>query len=110
NQLPVVDLIVSNPPYIKQSEHSSMAKNVLEFEPSIALFVPDEDALLFYRKIATFAKTHLSKNGYIFLEINEAQGKDVADLYESFGYTIELRKDMQGKDRMARVSYSIVVG
>ncbi len=106
-QLPVVDLIVSNPPYIKQSEHSSMAKNVLDFEPSIALFVPDEDALVFYRKIAAFSKTHLSPNGSIFLEINEALGNEIIDLYESFGYAVELRKDMQGKDRMARVNLKI---
>jgi release factor glutamine methyltransferase len=103
DQLPVVDIIVSNPPYIKQSEHSSMSKNVLDFEPSIALFVPDEDALLFYRKIALFAKTHLTKDGCIFLEINEALGKEVKELYENAGYFFELRKDMQGKERMARV-------
>jgi release factor glutamine methyltransferase len=107
DELPLVDIIVSNPPYIKQSEHGSMSKNVLDFEPSIALFVPDEDALLFYRKIALFAKTHLSKNGLIFLEINEALGKEIVELYESFGYTIELRKDMQGKNRMAKVNLKI---
>lgn len=107
DQLPVVDIIVSNPPYIKQSEHSNMSKNVLDFEPSIALFVPDEDALLFYRKIALFSKTHLSKYGSIFLEINEALGKEVVVLYESFGYKVELRKDMQGKDRMAKVNLQI---
>lgn len=106
-QLPVVDIIVSNPPYIKLSEQGSMAKNVLDFEPSLALFVPDEDALLFYRKIAVFAKTHLSKEGSIFLEINEALGKEITELYEGLGYTIELRKDMQGKDRMARINSTI---
>lgn len=103
DQLPVVDIIISNPPYIKQSEQNTMSRNVLDFEPAIALFVPDEDALLFYRKIALFAKTHLSKNGIIFLEINEALGKEVIELYESFGYNAELRKDMQGNDRMARI-------
>lgn len=103
DQLPIVDIIVSNPPYIKQSEQNNMSKNVLDFEPSIALFVPDEDALLFYRKIALFSKTHLSKSGSIFLEINEALGKEVIELYESAGYKVELRKDMQGKDRMARI-------
>jgi release factor glutamine methyltransferase len=104
DQLSMVDVIVSNPPYIKQSEHGSMSKNVLDFEPSIALFVPDDDALLFYRKIALFAKTHLTKDGCIFLEINEALGREVIELYESFGYTIELRKDMQGKNRMVRIT------
>jgi release factor glutamine methyltransferase len=102
--LPVFDMIVSNPPYIKNSERSSMAKNVLDFEPAIALFVPDEDALLFYRKIAAFAKTHLLKNGSIFLEINEVLGKEVMELYQNAGYTVELRKDLQGKERMVCVT------
>jgi release factor glutamine methyltransferase len=106
-QLSVFDIIVSNPPYIKQSEHSSMSKHVTDFEPSLALFVPDEDALLFYRKIAQFAKTHLSKQGSVFLEINEALGKETVALYESEGYVVELRKDMQGKDRMVRANLKI---
>lgn len=103
-ELPVFDVIVSNPPYVKQSERSSMAKHVLDFEPSLALFVPDEDALIFYRKIAAFGKTHLSKGGTIFLEINEALGKETVSLYEQEGYTTELRKDLQGKDRMIKAS------
>lgn len=101
-ELPVFDVIVSNPPYIKQSEQSAMAKHVLDFEPSLALFVPDEDALVFYRKIAAFGKTHLSKGGALFLEINEALGKETVSLYEREGYATELRKDLQGKDRMIR--------
>ncbi|MES2004180.1 MAG: peptide chain release factor N(5)-glutamine methyltransferase [Bacteroidota bacterium] len=105
--LPVFDIIVSNPPYIKQSEESSMHKNVLAFEPSLALFVPDDDALLFYRKIALFGKKHLSSTGSIFLEINEALGKEVISLYETAGYTCELRKDMQGKGRMVKCNISI---
>ncbi len=107
NDLPVFDCIVSNPPYIKQSENKLMARNVLDFEPAIALFVPDEDALLFYRKIALFAKSHLAENGMIFLEINEALGKEVVALYESFGYVVELRKDLQGKDRMVKANLKI---
>lgn len=102
--LPVFDVIVSNPPYVKQSERSSMAKHVLDFEPSLALFVPDEDALVFYRKIAAFGKTHLSKDGAIFLEINETLGKETVSLYEQEGYTTELRKNLQGKDRMVKAS------
>lgn len=101
-ELPVFDVIVSNPPYIKQSEQSAMAKHVLDFEPSLALFVTDEDALVFYRKIAAFGKTHLSKGGALFLEINEALGKETVSLYEREGYATELRKDLQGKDRMIR--------
>lgn len=100
NRLPFFEIIISNPPYIKRSEHSTMKKNVLDFEPPVALFVPDEDALLFYRKIAVFGKTHLSKHGHIFLEINENLGKEVLELYETYGYQVELKKDMQGKDRM----------
>ncbi|MBI2282097.1 MAG: peptide chain release factor N(5)-glutamine methyltransferase [Bacteroidetes bacterium] len=100
--LPVFDVIVSNPPYVKQSEQSAMAKHVLDFEPSVALFVQDEDALIFYRKIAAFGKTHLGKGGAIFLEINEALGKVTVSLYEQEGYTTELRKDLQGKDRMIK--------
>jgi release factor glutamine methyltransferase len=63
--------------------------------------------LLFYRKIALFAKTHLSKQGSVFLEINEALGKETVALYESEGYVVELRKDMQGKDRMVRANLKI---
>jgi release factor glutamine methyltransferase len=103
HQMPVFDIIVSNPPYIRQSERSGMAKHVIEYEPSIALFVPDEDSLLFYRKIALFAKDHLAKNGMVFLEINEKLGEEVVELYESYGFATELRKDLQGKDRMLRV-------
>ncbi len=106
HQLPVYDLIVSNPPYIKQSEESSMLPNVLKYEPALALFVPDEDALLFYRKIAAFAKTHLSAHGMIFLEINEALGNEVITLFENLGFETELRKDMQGRDRMIKASFT----
>ncbi len=107
DHLPVFDIIVSNPPYIKQSEEQSMFANVLAFEPSLALFVPDEDALLFYRKIAAFGKTHLAKEGTIFLEINEALGEEVRALFELNGYTTELRKDMQEKDRMVKANLKI---
>lgn len=104
DQLPVADIIVSNPPYIKESEQNNMRKNVLGFEPLLALFVPDNDALLFYRKIALFGKTNLTEEGTIFVEINEALGKEVADLFEVNGYTVELRKDMEGKDRMIKAT------
>jgi release factor glutamine methyltransferase len=94
------DIIVSNPPYIKQSESANMHVNVLLFEPHIALFVEDEDALLFYRKIADFGKTHLNALGKIFVEINEVLGAETVTLFESYGYEAILKKDMQGKDRM----------
>lgn len=98
------DIIVSNPPYIKLGEACTMNVNVLEHEPHLALFVPDEDALLFYKKIAGFAKDHLAENGMIFLEINEALGKDVTELFESKGYKTVLKKDMQGKDRIIKAT------
>lgn len=104
DSLPMFDIIVSNPPYIKQSEQTTMSANVLGFEPSLALFVPDEDALLFYRKIALFSKKHLTETGLIFLEINEALGKETCELFEHHGFETVLRKDMQGKDRMIKIN------
>lgn len=104
SKLPVYDIITSNPPYIRQSESADMRKNVLDFEPGVALFVPDNDALVFYRKIAAFGKTHLTAKGYMFLEINEALGRDVTRLFEKEGYCCELKKDLQGKDRMVKAS------
>ena len=77
---------------------------MLQHEPHIALFVPDTDALLFYRKIHAFSKKHLAERGNIFLEINEALGPETVALFSSTGYTTELRKDMQGKYRMLKVS------
>ncbi len=102
--LGMYDIIVSNPPYVKLSESGQMASNVLHFEPHVALFVPDDDALLFYKKIAAFAKTHLKKDGCIFLEINEQLGQEVVALYKQNGYAVELKKDMQGKDRMVKAT------
>lgn len=102
--LSLFDIIISNPPYIKDSERVNMSKNVLDFEPQIALFVPDKDALLFYRKIVLFAKDHLAKDGRIFLEINEALGEEIIKLYEAGGYVVEIRKDLHGKDRMAKIT------
>ena len=102
NDLPEADIIVSNPPYIKLAEKKSMAQHVLNFEPSVALFVPDNDALIFYRSIAQFGKTHLSNNGCIYFEINETLGAATMDVLVSSGYFCELKKDMQGKDRMIK--------
>ena len=97
------DVIVSNPPYIKQMEAATMAKNVLDYEPAIALFVPDEDALVFYKAIALFAHQHLQPNGNIYVEINEELGEHVKQAFTSEGFTTcEIRKDLQGKDRMIK--------
>jgi len=103
-QLPMFDIIVSNPPYILEKEAATMHANVLRFEPHTALFVPDVDALLFYRNIADFALLHLRENGLLFFEINESLGNDVCEMLAAKGFgDIELRRDLQGKDRMVKV-------
>ena len=104
-QLGQFDIIVSNPPYVKQSEKDGMHVRVKEFEPHQALFVPDNDALLFYRKLAGFSLKHLKPGGKLFVEINEAYGDAVTDLFRVAGFiNIELKKDMQGKARMIRAN------
>ena len=100
-ELAQYDIIVSNPPYVKQSEINTMHERVKEFEPHLALFVPDENALLFYKKLSDFAVKHLNPGGSLFVEINEALGEQVVSLFRGFA-NIELRKDMQGKDRMIK--------
>ena len=97
------DIIVSNPPYIRESEKSEMHVNVLNFEPENALFVNDEDPLVFYRSIAAFAKKNLTKNGLLFFEINENLSEEMVDLLHDSGFFgIEIRKDINGKNRMMR--------
>ncbi len=99
------DIIVSNPPYIKESEKTEIKDNVLKYEPYLALFVPDEDALLFYKAIAKFSRKHLEAGGSVYVEINEALGEEVAEVFEQNGFSnIILKKDLQGKDRMVRAS------
>lgn len=93
------DIIISNPPYIKQTEARSMHTNVLAYEPHTALFVADNDPLIFYRAIAEFSKTFLNKPGAIFVEINEQLGNETKAVFETF-YPVSLQKDMQGKERM----------
>jgi release factor glutamine methyltransferase len=100
--LPMVDIIVSNPPYIAAKEIHSMEKNVTAYEPHLALFVADSNPLIFYEKIVEFALTKLHKQGKIFVEINEALGKDTVDLFEKYSFKCLLRKDLQGKDRMIK--------
>lgn len=102
-QLPSFDIIVSNPPYIKKSEDNEMRQNVLQYEPHLALFVPDNDPLIFYKAIAGFGLKHLNADGFLFFEINEGHGTEVAAMLASNNYTeIEIRKDLQGKDRMIK--------
>lgn len=104
NEMGMYDLIISNPPYIRESERKDMQSNVKDFEPESALFVPDADPLIFYQAIAEFSKDHLSKNGKIFLEINEALADEVLTLFHQYAYKSILRKDMFGKDRMVRLT------
>lgn len=100
------DVIISNPPYITESEKSKMHQNVLNYEPHNALFVPDNEALKFYNAIADFAMIHLKKTGSLFLEINENFGKETVDLLLKKGFkATELRQDMYGKDRMIKASF-----
>ncbi|NHN25097.1 peptide chain release factor N(5)-glutamine methyltransferase [Flavobacterium jejuense] len=95
------DVIVSNPPYVRNLEKHEINKNVLEYEPHLALFVEDNDALLFYRKIAELAKINLSENGMLFFEINQYLGNETTQLLESLAFkNIKLKKDFYGNDRM----------
>lgn len=95
------DLMVSNPPYIKEDERAAMDSHVLDHEPHTALFVTDANPLIFYNRIADLALTHLRPNGKLFFEINEYLGNETVDMLSGKGFTsIELRKDMQGKNRM----------
>lgn len=97
------DVIVSNPPYVLHEESAQMEKKVVDFEPHIALFVPNHNPLLFYRAIAEFASLHLQENGRIYFEINEKQGEQTAKLLSEHGFgEILIRKDLQGKERMVR--------
>lgn len=95
------DIIVSNPPYVRNLEKAEIKKNVLEHEPHLALFVDDYDALIFYRKIAELAQKNLKANGQLYFEINQYLGKEMVDLLESMGFVaVSLRKDIYGNDRM----------
>lgn len=98
---PELDIIVSNPPYIQRTEKSAMQKNVLEHEPELALFVPDEKPLVFYERIADFSRIHLKNRGRLYFEINEAFGPECCAMLQEKGFTeITLKKDIHGKDRM----------
>jgi release factor glutamine methyltransferase len=103
--LPKVDVIISNPPYVLDKEKEIMLDNVLNNEPHLALFVPDNNPLLFYKKIAELAFTSLSKNGLLFFEINERFGKQTVAMLNAIGFVdIELKKDINDKDRMIKAT------
>lgn len=95
-------VIVSNPPYICLHEAEAMERNVLDYEPHNALFVPDTDPLIFYRAIASYAMSHLSAGGWLCLEINQAYPDEMEKLLSSFGFKdVTIQKDQYGKDRIA---------
>lgn len=97
------DVIVSNPPYVRNLEKQEIKKNVLEHEPHLALFVEDNDPLIFYRKITEFAVSNLTENGLLYFEINQYLGQETIDLVKSYGFTsVELRKDLSGNNRMLK--------
>ena len=97
-----VDLVISNPPYIRESEKVGMERNVLEHEPSQALFVPDDDPLLFYRTILLLAKSQLKPGGSVWFEINEAMGREMIALAQSMGFGGAINEDFNGKQRFAK--------
>lgn len=99
-ELPVFDVIVSNPPYIPQNEMEKLAPNVTGFEPHLALFVPEHSPLLFYEKIAAFGKDHLLPNGKIYLETHEDLARQSAALFRDYYQTVVVKKDLYGKERM----------
>ena len=104
-QLPHIDIIVSNPPYVLQKDKNEMRKNVTDHEPAIALFVPDEDPLIFYSAIADFGREKLNDKGNIYVEIHENLGEPVKNLFQVKGYnSIGIKRDLQGKERMIKIN------
>ena len=101
---PSFDIIVSNPPYIPLSEKEKLDKNVVENEPHTALFVPDKEPLLFYKKIAAFGKKHLTKEGKIYMEVHETHAVEVAEFFKQHYPKVVLKKDIYGKDRIVTAS------
>ena len=101
-----VDLVVSNPPYVCDSERAAMEANVLDWEPETALFVPDDDPLRFYRKILTLAKKRLNPDGQVWFEINERMGEEMVELCHEMGFSkAEVLEDFAGKQRFCRASF-----
>lgn len=98
------DVIVSNPPYIPEREKNNIAKNVAAFEPAIALFVPNNEPFIFYRKIAKFGNVHLKKNGKIFVEMHENYAAQTQKIFNEYEYNTEIKKDMYGKERMLKAT------
>lgn len=98
------DVIISNPPYIRNLEKEEMHQNVLNFEPHLALFVENDDALIFYERVIDFAKNHLKENGKIYCEINQYLGEETKQLFQKFYQNVIIHKDISGNDRMLSAS------
>ena len=96
------DIIVSNPPYVRELEKAEIHPNVLENEPHLALFVEDNNPLLFYKKIAELAINHLTRNGVLFFEINQYLGKETVEMLTEKGFITELKKDVFVNNRMTK--------
>jgi release factor glutamine methyltransferase len=103
-KLGMFDIIISNPPYIPNVEIQSMDKHVTEYEPHLALFVPDEDPLIFYKAILSFAKNHLDKNGNIFLETHENFAAEVCALFKNAGFDATIKNDLFEKQRIVLIN------
>jgi release factor glutamine methyltransferase len=104
-ELLLFDVIVSNPPYIPAKEREKLDKNVVDYEPHTALFVPDDNPLLFYEKIAKFGRSHLNYNGKVYVETHERFAKEVAALFKQTYRDVIIKKDLFGKERMVIASY-----
>jgi len=102
--LATFDVIVSNPPYIPVTEKNILKKNVVHYEPHVALFVEDSDPFIFYKKIASFAEIHLHSNGKIYVEVNEKYADQVIDIFQQYKFTVIIKKDIYGKERMLRAT------
>jgi len=97
------DMIISNPPYVRNLEKAEIKNNVLHYEPHLALFVEDNDPLIFYRKITQLAQKSLTENGMLFFEINQYLGNEMNEMVSEYFNTVELRKDLQGNERMMKI-------
>lgn len=102
SSLPLVDIIISNPPYIPENEKAKIDKNVVGHEPHLALFVTDENAFIFYEKIASFAKKNLKEEGKIFVEVHEDYANEVEKIFPEKNFKTEFKKDIYGRERMVK--------
>lgn len=101
-KLPYADLIISNPPYIPEKQKALLDKHVRDFEPALALFVPDEDPIMFYKIIGEFAIQKMNPGGRLFLEIHHDYAKNIVEWYQEKGFLLELKKDFSGNNRMIK--------